>query len=1140
MWQARPLGAPVIVVLALSACTGGTAGSLPDAGPAPLPPEVVIDGPEQLAVGGQAVFRVFARRKGKPVPSEPVHVRNENGRDVFTGVTSADGACDVRFDVAQVAKEGDEEVHLAFQVGTSPSRSDSSRSLSVKSAWRPMLELDHRRVRPGGAVRARLLVLRPDRLAGVAGVDSRIDFVEPSGIVVAQSNGETDAAGQFSASFELQTETPWGEWTVRAKAGDTVSDQFTVLAPPSGAAAVKPPPTPARKPPPQVFEIVLRPASGLLAGGMDNPLVALVTLGGVPAPGAEVVVRYAGAKASGRTGDRGEAWMSLAIPDGGAPVRIKARVSDDRGRRLEREVVLPRHPGGGGLVVRPAFAVAPPGKSIRVQVDGPTDGQVVVDAWRRGRLVATMSAALVSGKAVVDADPEILGPGLVWFVARRTGKGADASWGGAPTFVPPLGALSIRPALGAANYAAGDKAKLSISIEDDMAKPTSALLFGVLREAHKIGERDGEPEAATASRRLAERLLDELPNSKHPAGDLYKLVARGLVGTVPAPEQAVGRLHLAGLRYTDAPGPWPILSSAVTGQAMPKEAPRIIRFAAQAPPEPDIVLAFPTDLKAEAEAPAELELATRDQGAPLAGALVAMADGRLGVQAVSVPLEREFVLSVEAPVRMTAGDTLAVPATIHNLIDRKLGVDLRLELADWFELSDVQQTKVKPGPGGTETAHFRIVARRVGVQEMTFVAKTKLARKTVTVRVDVHPDGRPYEVVRAGVLSERATDVKFSLPPVTKDVPERAYLAIDPSRDRILSRALDTTFAAFRIELTSEAAATRVAALIAGFDGLELEELKTRSKGLLTPQFQRLLRFRRKGSGWAMWRGGPASEAAAEIAAPTIKALAAAGVVGAKQALEGLPRGDDSADDEASARHPSVTSLLRSREGDGGWGSILDTEQAVTALLKLEPVKTPPVEVFVEMDGNPLKKAVFDPEGPPMRVDLPDRLAPGPHLVRIVVPETEVGLPWTLLVRSAVRWSKKRPPVVGWKAKLKTGKKVKRKGKGAMKLALTRTEEAEPGPLAVRMLLPPGARPLRASLDDAVTAGQLGGFALAPGQVDLFFLTETEQGPLDSVGVSFRYQATVPGRFHTPPSALWSLTDPGIVDYLRGPKLFVK
>lgn len=1140
--------APLLAASAcLGACTGGTAGSLPDAGPPPLPPELIIDGPEQLAVGGQAVFRVLARRKGKPVASEPVRVRTEERTEVFAGVTGPDGACDVRFDVAKVAQEGDEEVHLVFQVGTSPSRSRTSRSLAVRSSWRPMLELDHERVRPGGSVRARVTVFHPDRLVGVEGVATRIEFLAPGGIPVARAEGATDDSGQFLASVDLQELTPWGAWVVRAKAGETITEEFTVLPPISGEAPAKPEAAPRRIPPPKEFRLRLRPASGLLAGGLDNPLVALVTFAGVPAPGAEVVVRHAGVKASGRTGERGEAWMSLPIPEGGSPVRVSARVSNEAGHRLEREFVLPRHPGGGGLVVRPAFAVSPPGKPIRVRVDGPPEGQVVVDAWRRGRLVATLSSALVAGKASVDADPEVLGPGLVWFVARPTGRGARASWGAAPTFVPPLGVLDIRVRPGAKSYSPGDEAKLQVTVEDDMAKPTAAHVSGWMREAGPSRDPTGQGALRSISHRLANRLLDGLPDRAHPAGDLYELVARCLTGPVNDGGQAVARMHLAGLRFSDAPGPWPLLPPSVSGaDDDPEGGTPAIPWPDARPPQPDVAGAFPAGLRVEGEAGAELPLKTRDQGGVQTGALAAIADGRLGLRRAVLDVDQPFVLTVEAPADVTHGDVISLPATVHNLLDRKQAVDVRLQMADWFELSDVQTTKVRPGPDGAETARFQVTARKVGTHELRFVAKTEELRKEVVVRVTVHPDGMPYEVMQAGVFDKRKTRLSFTLPVVTKDVPERAHLTLDPTVDRLLGAALRISETVPRWDLISEAAVTRIAARVAARPppepGQAHEALPERAKALLAPQFQRLLRFRRTDGGWALWRGGAADDEAAETAAATLPLLVDAGITGAQEALASLPPAPPPERGAGGGRHPSLGSLLNSREGDGGWGSVLDTEQAIEALLDVEPLRTPPVEVFVEMDGEPLGKRMFDPTGPPMQFDLPDRIGPGPHLLQIVLPSEDAGLPWTLRVRTSVEWPKKPQPIAGWHVRLKGPKKTRRGGFGTLKLTLNRTEDAEPTPdtVAVRVALPPGALPVRADLDAAVQSRQIAGYELTAGAALLFLSTDGVDGRLDTLGASVRFLATVSGRFRTPPTTVWSLADPGIAGPVRGPKLSVK
>ena len=130
-----------------------------------------------------------------------------------------------------------------------------------------------------------------------------------------------------------------------------------------------------------------------------------------------------------------------------------------------------------------------------------------------------------------------------------------------------------------------------------------------------------------------------------------------------------------------------------------------------------------------------------------------------------------------------------------------------------------------------------------------------------------------------------------------------------------------------------------------------------------------------------------------------------------------------------------------------------------------------------------------------MRVDLPKTLSAGPHYLRIDVPELEAGLPWSLLVDTAVKWPKKASAPLGWKVRLTASKKAKRGGKASMSVQLKRTANSEAGPLGVGLSLPPGAKPRRSDLDDAMVTGILHGYELSPGHVDLFFQTGAPAAP---------------------------------------------
>ena len=832
--------------------------------------------------------------------------------------------------------------------------------------------------------------------------------------------------------------------------------------------------------------------------------------------------------------------MVIPVPAGGAPLVVKVRLSDRQGRLVERTSQLLRHPGGGGLVVRPAFAFAPAGQAIRVRVAGPLDGPIIVDAWRRGRLMATFSTTLVNGEGAVDAHPKKLGAGLVWFVAQTRGKATDAAWGAAPTFVPPQAALRVTAKTVRRDYAGVRKATLSVRVEDEDARPTDALLFGLLREAPDKAGRDGVPEAQAAVMRLVRRLLDYLPDRHHVGGNLHALTGEGLGGVVSGAIQAVGRFHLAALRLEDAPGPWPAARGASGGP--PPSPPTAIRFAEGAPAEPDTVAAFPANVEAQGEDGATLEFPLRPQGAAIAGALVALSEGRLGIAPVALPLERPFTLSLEAPTDVTSGDSMRVPAAVTNLTEAPISVDLRLELDEWFRLTGVQVERLVVDPGQTKRAWFGLRTDDVGERELRVVGKTRQGRSTVYARMRVHPNGVPHRVVRAGVLTERMTMVKFALPKVVKDVPERGHLVIDPTRDSILRRAMGSALAVRRADLAAEAAATRIAARIAAArpGAIKDKDLISDARSRLPTQLQRLLRFRRPDGGWAWWRGGAAAPEAAAIALRTLTLLKAAKVMGAPAAAEGLTPPPATQEADNRRRSAPLAALLHSREGDGGWGDLEDTDEAVAALLSVVTLTTKAVEVFIQLDGEPLKKAIFDPEGEPMRVDLPKTLSAGPHYLRIDVPELEAGLPWSLLVDTAVKWPKKASAPLGWKVRLTASKKAKRGGKASMSVQLKRTANSEAGPLGVGLSLPPGAKPRRSDLDDAMVTGILHGYELSPGHVDLFFQTGAPAAPRASVGLKMGLVMDVPGTFRSPPSNVWSVPSPGLSGHVRGPKIKVR
>ncbi len=1065
------------------------------------PPEVLITAPDWLPAEGDVALRVAAFRGGRPSAGEPLRVDLNAGQTVFSGRTGAAGAADVRFRVPRAVRDSAQVTVVAGPPGAEYS---VTHGLPVRPAARPLVDLDRSVVRAGESVRVRLTALQPDELRPAAGVEAALAVHVPSGEVVHRARGRTDLGGRLATELSLDPMAPSGSWRIVADAGATTETSLSVLPAETGAAP-RPPLPEAKAEPSDVprLEAIAVPEGGILVPGVDNRLLVLVSLDGRPAEATVELRKVKGVEASANSDPAGLARLSFVPPAGDGPLTGEIACSDEAGHTGVLEVRLPRAAAGRGLLVRPSFSLAPPGKPIPVEVTGREQGTLWLDVVRDGRTVLGRSVSLTRGRAVVDLDPGQLGTGLVWVTGRTMGD--KPAWGGAPVFVPPPGVVKVGLSSGSEQKAAGDEVELSVRLTDELGSPQAGSVFGRITEGPSAG-------ADAARQALARLLLGPAPAGlRHACGSLVELTGDGLAGLVPVEQQWVARALLATLTPPAPARAWKESTTPLPDLDLPDPAALPASAEEAAEPEPaGSVLAFPDAVRVEKGSPRSIEVRTTATTGKVGVTLVALSEGRLGVGSAAFPVLRPFDIEVPAPPLLSFGDDFGVPVRVVNQTEEPLAVNVRIEMAPWHVIRDVQEIRLRPAPGETADGTFRIRTKATGSFDVRIVARAGTVRRVVSVPVRVIPVGRTEAVERSGVLGEREQVVKFSVPRPSKGSPVEAELWLDTGLKPIAARAAEALRARTRRDLPSVAWAARATARVVAAGALEGEAAKE-ALAALEGDLQRLLSFRTGKEGWTLFRGGKEDERAKVLATGTLFWLGKAGVEAAKGAGAAPP--------PPAGPRPSIGSLLESRAADGTWGRTEDTEGAVAQLLAGKDLEVRPGDVFLELDGKPLPKARVSPKTGSVRVDLAPHLTRGGHTLRVMTPEPGANLPWALSVRTSVSRKGKALEAPGWKLKLKAGKA--KKGKPAkVVLAAKRGADAAEGPLVVHLPMPPGGRPQVSTLEDERYRGNLDGFLAVPGALFLYVDPETK------AGVTFGYLPTLKGSLRPPPARAWPLLHP--------------
>ena len=166
-------------------------------------------------------------------------------------------------------------------------------------------------------------------------------------------------------------------------------------------------------------------------------------------------------------------------------------------------------------------------------------------------------------------------------------------------------------------------------------------------------------------------------------------------------------------------------------------------------------------------------------------ALASSQGGDLGSVTAGLRVFQDFFVDLDLPLYLTQNDEVAVPVAVYNYLPEPQRVRLELELADWYELQEIDVRAEQParpnekeiiiGENDVEVVYFRIKARQFGTQALQVTAWGEKMSDAIRREVRVMPDGKEFQFALTDRLEESTRQV-VSLP--TDVIPGTARIEV--------------------------------------------------------------------------------------------------------------------------------------------------------------------------------------------------------------------------------------------------------------------------------------------------------------------------------------------------------------------------
>jgi len=237
--------------------------------------------------------------------------------------------------------------------------------------------------------------------------------------------------------------------------------------------------------------------------------------------------------------------------------------------------------------------------------------------------------------------------------------------------------------------------------------------------------------------------------------------------------------------------------------------------------------------------------------------------GALGTGTASLKVFQDFFADIDLPVTLTQGDCVSIPVAVYNYSGTAGKVNLELQPADWFDLSNDSAAKPVPvGSGKVGGSQFTIQAKHIGKFKLMIKANMP-GRADIVVRdIEVIPNGREQTQVFNGRLE---SNVEHAVVFPASAIPEasKVYVRLYPGP---LSQVVEGMDAILRMpygcfEQTSSTTYPNVLALDYMKRTKKLAPgVHAKAEGFITSGYQRLLTFEVPSGGFSWFGTAPANK----------------------------------------------------------------------------------------------------------------------------------------------------------------------------------------------------------------------------------------------------------------------------------------
>jgi hypothetical protein len=237
--------------------------------------------------------------------------------------------------------------------------------------------------------------------------------------------------------------------------------------------------------------------------------------------------------------------------------------------------------------------------------------------------------------------------------------------------------------------------------------------------------------------------------------------------------------------------------------------------------------------------------------------------GALGSSTGSIKVFQDFFTDLDLPVTLTQGDRVTIPVAVYNYSGNKGAVDLHLQAADWYTLSEqAADQNIGVDSGRVGGAQFTIEAKRIGKFKLTLSAKMAGRADIVVREIEVVPNGREQTSVFNGRL-ENSVQQAVNFPATAIPDASAVLVRLYPGP---LSQVIEGMDSILRMpggcfEQTSSSTYPNVLALDYMKRTKKLTpEVHAKAEGFIANGYQRLLTFEVAGGGFSWFGNAPANK----------------------------------------------------------------------------------------------------------------------------------------------------------------------------------------------------------------------------------------------------------------------------------------